>query len=493
MEFDPEGCPPRHREPRRPGRRRAHRHAPRGDGCQHRGLRPRAGASAGRAAAVVQGRPPKRTVRRARSRDAVAPLEGIESVRLVTLRDDAPRVGRRLRRPVARARRLVPLGALPPREPPEGALRGGARSSSARTASGTARRSRATEMNRHFARPPREALLDGVVPGRSPRAARPTSARSRGVRGGALGRPLPDRPRHLRRGRRPAGPLRVDGLPYVGFGVAASAVGMDKVLMKAVFARRRPAAGALRRRSRAPTWTSPAVAAARLRARRDAGPPALREAGVRRLVVGITKVKRSEDLEAAVDARSRSTRRRSSRRRSTRARSSARSSRAKDEARPRPPSPARSCRGTSSTTTRTSTSTTAREVVIPAESRARRATRSAGLAVRGVRRPRRRRLRARRLLPRAERRDGCSSTRSTRSPASRRSRCSRRCGRRRACRCPRSSTGSSRALSRGRSEGAEPARRLSRRRRRAPGPRADPPGRPGLRRGRPSEASRPEA
>ena len=157
------------------------------------------------------------------------------------------------------------------------------------------------EMLRYFARPPREALLDGVVPGSKPARPPRPSSRSRGVPRRGLGRRLPDRPRDVRGGRRPPGALRGVDVPYVGFGVAASAVGMDKVLMKAAFA----AAGLPQVRYvgvPAAAWRTPALRPRSSGASRRLGLPLFVKPACAGSSVGITKVKRLEDLDAAVEA-----------------------------------------------------------------------------------------------------------------------------------------------------------------------------------------------
>ena len=153
------------------------------------------------------------------------------------------------------------------------------------------------------------------------------------------------------------GLLELAGIPYVGAGVAASAIGMDKELMRARLRRRGPAA------SRATTCCATTTSTRRLseRAARDrARPrlPVLREAGERRLLG-----RREQGALARGPRRTRSARRRRfdrkvrrSRRRSSAARSSAPSSATPTR---RPRRSARSRRAPSSTPTRRSTPTTA--------------------------------------------------------------------------------------------------------------------------------------
>ena len=78
------------------------------------------------------------------------------------------------------------------------------------------------------------------------------------------------------------GLLELANLPYVGCGVLASAVGMDKAMMKVVFAAARPAAGRLRGgaarasgRATAPASATRCWRACRLPALRQAGQPRL--------------------------------------------------------------------------------------------------------------------------------------------------------------------------------------------------------------------------
>ena len=77
------------------------------------------------------------------------------------------------------------------------------------------------------------------------------------------------------------GLLELANVPYVGCGVLASAVGMDKALMKRVFARARPAAVRLRRRAASPRARR--TRDRRRRARGGARVAAVREAGQPRI------------------------------------------------------------------------------------------------------------------------------------------------------------------------------------------------------------------
>lgn len=92
------------------------------------------------------------------------------------------------------------------------------------------------EMESQFARPEQELLLDGVRPGS--RKAHPREVASSIL--GSLDSARPDVVFPILHGTYGEdgvlqGLLEAIGMPYVGFGVAASALGMDKVHMKALF------------------------------------------------------------------------------------------------------------------------------------------------------------------------------------------------------------------------------------------------------------------
>ncbi|MEO6326212.1 MAG: D-alanine--D-alanine ligase family protein [Thermoanaerobaculia bacterium] len=92
------------------------------------------------------------------------------------------------------------------------------------------------EMTRQFARPARDLLLEGIEPGSS--AAPPSVAVDSFVKAFRAARPDVLFPIvHGTNGEDGVlqGLFEAFGIPYVGFGVAASAAGMDKILMKAVF------------------------------------------------------------------------------------------------------------------------------------------------------------------------------------------------------------------------------------------------------------------
>ncbi len=157
------------------------------------------------------------------------------------------------------------------------------------------------EMLRYFARPPREALLDGVVPGSRPAPAADTvESFGAAFRDGTWDVAFPIVHGTFGEDGVLQGLFEAMNVPYVGFGVAASAVGMDKVLMKAAFA----AAGIPQVRS-----VGVPAAAWRAHARRAALLPRIEALGLPLFVkpacagssVGITKVKKPGDLEAAVE------------------------------------------------------------------------------------------------------------------------------------------------------------------------------------------------
>ncbi len=94
----------------------------------------------------------------------------------------------------------------------------------------------AREIERTFARPAREALLDGIVPGSTPAPFEAAVASF----AGAVREARPDVLFPINHGTfgedgAHQGLYETFGIPYVGFGIAASAAGMDKILMKAAF------------------------------------------------------------------------------------------------------------------------------------------------------------------------------------------------------------------------------------------------------------------
>lgn len=156
------------------------------------------------------------------------------------------------------------------------------------------------ELLRYFARPAREALLDGVVPGSRPAPAPEVVASFEAAfRDGAWDVVFPIVHGTWGEDGVLQGLLEATNVPYVGFGVAASAVGMDKLLMKAVFA----AAGLPQVRYvgvRAAEWAAPARRAALMPRIEELGLPLFVKPACAGSSVGITKVKRADELDAAV-------------------------------------------------------------------------------------------------------------------------------------------------------------------------------------------------
>ncbi len=158
------------------------------------------------------------------------------------------------------------------------------------------------EMVRYFARPSREALLDGVVPGSKPASAS-AAVESFGAayRDGAWDVVFPIVHGTFGEDGVLQGLFEAMNVPYVGFGVAASAVGMDKVLMKAAFA----AAGLPQVRYvgvPGAAWRRPALRAAFLPRIEALGLPLFVKPACAGSSVGITKVKGLEELDAAIEA-----------------------------------------------------------------------------------------------------------------------------------------------------------------------------------------------
>lgn len=158
------------------------------------------------------------------------------------------------------------------------------------------------EMLRYFARPAREALLDGVVPGSRP--APPSeivTSFEAAFRDGAWDVVFPILHGTFGEDGVLQGLLEAMNVPYVGFGVAASAVGMDKLLMKATFG----AAGLPQVRYvgiRAAAWRDADRRAALLARAEALGLPLFVKPACAGSSVGISKVKERAGLEAAVDA-----------------------------------------------------------------------------------------------------------------------------------------------------------------------------------------------
>ena len=157
------------------------------------------------------------------------------------------------------------------------------------------------EMLRYFARPPREALLDGVVTGSKPALAAATvESFSATYRDGAWDVAFPIVHGTFGEDGVLQGLFEAMNVPYVGFGVAASAVGMDKVLMKAAFAAAGlPQVGYVG--VPAAAWRTPALRSALLPRIEALGRTLFVKPACAGSSVGITKVKRQEDLDAAVE------------------------------------------------------------------------------------------------------------------------------------------------------------------------------------------------
>ncbi len=158
------------------------------------------------------------------------------------------------------------------------------------------------EILRYFARPAREALLDGVVPGSRPAPPSEIVASFEAAfRDGAWDVVFPILHGTFGEDGVLQGLLEAMNVPYVGFGVAASAVGMDKLLMKATFG----AAGLPQVRYvgvRAAAWRDTARRPALLVRAEALGVPLFVKPACAGSSVGITKVKDRAGLEAAVDA-----------------------------------------------------------------------------------------------------------------------------------------------------------------------------------------------
>ena len=157
------------------------------------------------------------------------------------------------------------------------------------------------EMLRHLERPAREALLDGVAPGSMPApAADAVASFESAFRDGTWDVVFPIVHGTFGEDGVLQGLLEAMNVPYVGFGVSASAVGMDKLLMKAVFG----AAGLPQVRYvgvRAAAWADRDRRAALLRQVEPLGLPLFVKPACAGSSVGITKVKRREELEGAVE------------------------------------------------------------------------------------------------------------------------------------------------------------------------------------------------
>lgn len=159
----------------------------------------------------------------------------------------------------------------------------------------------AAEMHRQFQRPPRDLLLDGVKPGSRP-ADGPRIVASF-LKAYEAAKPDVVFPMvHGTWGEDGVvqGLLEAMGIPYVGFGVAASAVGMDKAFMKAAFG----AAGLPQTRYQVVPREDWSRAGRRdlVLTRLAALPlPLFVKPACAGSSVGITKVKAHDDLPAAIE------------------------------------------------------------------------------------------------------------------------------------------------------------------------------------------------
>ena len=375
------------------------------------------------------------------SREPVSPL-------LLSLREEAAR-RRHLRRAVGRARGVGRVGGVDHQAPRSHALRAGRRSASRKTAAGRSRIVPPTAISAAEVIEQARVQSARVAPARDARrCSSPIRAKTR-CSPSSGGRRSSDSRHDVEHAVVTGlgldvvfpvlhGPYGEDGtvqgllelanVPYVGPGVLASAVGMDKAAMKVMFAARG-----------LPVVRVEGVhATATGRRDRDGGPrQSAPRSGLPLFVkpanlgssVGISKVEdRRRSAGARSSWRSSSTARSSSKRRCrTRAKSNARCSATTSRRRR---SPARSSRRASSTTTKRSISTRARAPSFPPSSTDDAGRRGPAAGHRGLPRDRRRRHVARRLSALAAERRRSTSTRSTPSRASPRSACTRRCGRR---------------------------------------------------------------
>jgi D-alanine-D-alanine ligase len=158
------------------------------------------------------------------------------------------------------------------------------------------------EMERQFARPPKDLLLDGLKPGSRP-ARTSEIVDSFFSAWHAAGAQVLFPMVHGTFGEDGVvqGLFESLGVPYVGCGVAASAVGMDKVFMKAAFA----AAGLPQVRYVAFSrgeWRAPATRASLVTRIDGLGYPVFVKPSCAGSSVGVTKVKEEAGLAEAVEA-----------------------------------------------------------------------------------------------------------------------------------------------------------------------------------------------
>lgn len=156
------------------------------------------------------------------------------------------------------------------------------------------------EMERQLARPPRDLLLDGVKPGSRPaRTADVVDSFFSAWHAAGADALFPIVHGTFGEDGVVQGLFEALGVPYVGCGVAASAVGMDKIFMKAAFG----AAGLPQVRyvgfSRA-EWTAPASRAALVTRIDGLGYPVFVKPSCSGSSVGVTKVREEAQLAEAV-------------------------------------------------------------------------------------------------------------------------------------------------------------------------------------------------
>ncbi|HTS01423.1 MAG TPA: D-alanine--D-alanine ligase family protein [Thermoanaerobaculia bacterium] len=158
------------------------------------------------------------------------------------------------------------------------------------------------EMDRQLARPPKDLLLDGVKPGSRP-ARTSEIVDSFFSAWHAAGADVLFPIVHGTFGEDGVvqGLFESLGVPYVGCGVAASAVGMDKIFMKAAFAAASLPQVKYVGLSRA-EWKAPAARAALVTRIDGLGYPVFVKPSCAGSSVGVSKVREASDLANAVEA-----------------------------------------------------------------------------------------------------------------------------------------------------------------------------------------------
>jgi len=158
------------------------------------------------------------------------------------------------------------------------------------------------EMERQLARPPKDLLLDGVKPGSRPaRTADVVDSFFSTWHAAAADVLFPIVHGTFGEDGVVQGLFESLGIPYVGCGVAASAVGMDKIFMKAAFANAGLPQVKYAGFSRA-EWASPATRASLATRIAALGVPVFVKPSCAGSSVGVTKVKEEAQLAKAVDA-----------------------------------------------------------------------------------------------------------------------------------------------------------------------------------------------